>query len=81
MKRAALVTAFLLAACADDGSLGLPDAGPDQLETGSGSGAAMAGVDPSPPDVTLEWMVIALSVIVVGGSVRSRRRAAKTFEL
>ena len=80
MKRAALLTAVLLAACGDDGSFGSPDAGNDQQGFGSGSGA-MAGVDPSPPDVALEWMVIALSVIVIGGSVRSRRRAAKTFEL
>ena len=28
----------------------------------------------NPPDVTLEWMVLGLSAILVGGSVRSRRR-------
>jgi hypothetical protein len=81
MQRAALVTALFLAACTDGGSSVGPDALGDVDNTGSGSNAAMFGFDPSPPDVTLEWMVIGLSVIVIGSSVRSRRRVAKTFEL
>lgn len=80
MQRAALVITLMLVACGEDDGTGmLPDAAPDAA-TGSGSGVAMAS-DPNPPDVTLEWIVIGLSVVVVGGSVRSRRRAAKTFEL
>ncbi len=73
MKRAVLI-AFFLAACGDVGTT--PDGGPDG-PAGSGSNAALAGLDPSPPDVALEWIVVALSTVVVAGSLRSRRRDAK----
>lgn len=78
--RAALFTAIALVAC-DGGSSG-PDASVvDEPGSGSGSGTAFDGADPNPPDGTLEWIVVGLSVVVVGGSVRSRRRDAKTYEL
>lgn len=68
MRRLVLGIAIALAACGDDGHGSLPD-GP-----GDGSNAARAGLDPSPPDVTLQWMVVGLSTLVVAGSIRSRRR-------
>ena len=63
----ALVIAVLLAACGGAGGESPPDAdvppdGPD----GSGSNVVFEGEDPSPPDVTLQWIVVGLSVLIVG---------------
>jgi hypothetical protein len=80
MRRAAVVIAFTLAACIG-GEGSSPDA-PNDTPSGSGSNAAMGdGFDPSPPDVTLEWIVVVSSTIVVGGSIRARRRRAKPYEI
>ena len=78
MLRASMLSVILLAACVDpDGGMS-PDALPMDMDM---SGAALFGTDPSPPDVTLEWMVLGLSAILVGGSVRSRRRGDSDFDL
>lgn len=69
-----------VAACVgiNDDVLTTPDAG---TEIGV-SGAALDGAEPSPPDVALEYLVIGLIFVGVGGSVRSRRRPeAKVYEI
>lgn len=67
------VAAAGFAACVgvSDDVLLTPDAGSDELGV---SGAALDGAEPSPPDVTLEVLVMGLIFVGVGGSVRSRRR-------
>ena len=79
MLRAALLSTVLLAACVDPDGMS-PDALPGDGEELGTSGSALFGIDPSPPDVTLEWMVLGLSAILVAGSVRSRRRDDERFD-
>ena len=68
MRRQLLLLA-ILAGCS--GTAGRsPDAGPD----GAGSSAAFDGLDPSPADVNLELIVVALSVVVAAGPVRASRK-------
>ncbi|HEU0030570.1 MAG TPA: hypothetical protein VFQ53_08055 [Kofleriaceae bacterium] len=76
MKRAAVLMLIVLGACLDGGGTSPPDS-PDG-PNGSGSSAAIAGYDPSPPDVTLQWLVVGLSTIVIAGSLRARRRDPNT---
>ena len=73
MLRASLLSVIFLAACVDSDGMS-PDVLPDDQDPMGMSGSALFGTDSSPPDVTLEWMVLGLSAILVGGSVRSRRR-------
>lgn len=74
MLRAAFAIA-ILAGCVEHGSTP-PDDG------GSGSeGAAVVVGDVSPPDITLELVVVGLSTVVVVGPLRPRRRDAKSREL
>jgi hypothetical protein len=62
----ALLIALMLAACGEGGEsppdADVPPDGPD----GSGSNVVFEGEDPSPPDVTLQWIVVGLSVLIVG---------------
>ena len=79
MKSVLVLVAVLVAACGDDAGK-LPDAAvhhdaptvaPDAA--GSGSGTAFA-LETHPHDTQLELLVAGLSVVVVVGPVRARRR-------
>lgn len=72
--RRALLISFFVAACDGDGS-SVVDSGVDAPEIDTnGSAMNFDGFDPTPADGTLDWLVVGLSLVVVGGSVRSRLR-------
>jgi len=70
MRRSLLLLAILAGCSGTPGHS--PDAMPDT--PGSGSSAAFDGLEPSPPDVNLELIVVALSVVVAAGPVRASRK-------
>jgi hypothetical protein len=73
-----------VAACVgmDDDVLFGTDAGTDAGTDLDVSGAALDGAEPSPPDSALEYLVVGLIFVGVGGSLRSRRPPdAKEYEI
>lgn len=74
-----LLLTILFAGCLG-GGMSPPDSGVDAPD-GSGSAFdSLTGPEISPPDVTLQWIVVGLSAAVIIGSA-ARRRNAKPFEL
>jgi hypothetical protein len=81
MLRLALVSTLLLGGSLlnEGGGEGgpLPDAPDEPDPDGSGSNVVFEGEDPSPPDLTLQWIVVGLSTVIVLAPVRSRRRSKR----